>query len=82
VADPVDFTNAFGKLEQAIRELVGAGDIKERTWVALEQPRGHDRGGGRGVGEESVLAVHVCGRGRVRRLARALGPFTAEEVAA
>jgi hypothetical protein len=29
------------------------------------------------VGEESVLAVHVCGRGGVRRLARALGPFTA-----
>jgi hypothetical protein len=34
VADPVDFTNAFGKLEQAIRELVGAGDIKERLEVA------------------------------------------------
>jgi hypothetical protein len=28
-------------------------------------------------GEESLLAVHVRGRGRVRRLARALGPFTA-----
>jgi hypothetical protein len=30
VADPVGFTNAFGKLEQAIEELVGAGDVKER----------------------------------------------------
>jgi hypothetical protein len=28
-------------------------------------------------GEESLLAVHVRGRGGVRRLARALGPFTA-----
>jgi hypothetical protein len=119
VADPVGFTSAFGKLEQAIGELVGAGDVKERlkiatmtlvpifpddfpaghlrdeyadirqalTWlppgggerarVAGEHPRGHDGRGGRGPGEESVLAVHVCGRGRVRRLARALGPFTA-----
>jgi len=34
VADPVGFTNAFGKLEQAIRELVGAGDIKERLEIA------------------------------------------------
>jgi hypothetical protein len=34
VADPVGFTNAFGKLEQAIRELVGAGDVKERLEVA------------------------------------------------
>jgi hypothetical protein len=34
VADPVGFTNAFGKLEQAIRELVGAGDVKERLKVA------------------------------------------------
>jgi hypothetical protein len=34
VADPVGFTNAFGKLEQAIGELVGAGDIKERLKVA------------------------------------------------
>src|SRR5215212_7479069 len=30
VADPVGFTSAFGKLEQAIEELVGAGDVKER----------------------------------------------------
>src|SRR5918995_5982907 len=49
----------------------------ERTGVAREQPRGYDGRGGRGPGEESVLAVHVCGRGRVRRLARALAPFTA-----
>ena len=34
VADPVSFTYAFGKLEQAIRELVGAGDVKERLKVA------------------------------------------------
>ena len=34
VADPVGFTNAFGKLEQAIGELVGAGDVKERLEVA------------------------------------------------
>jgi hypothetical protein len=34
VADPVGFTTAFGKLEQAIRELVGAGDVKERLKVA------------------------------------------------
>jgi hypothetical protein len=34
VADPVGFTSAFGKLEQAIRELVGAGDVKERLKVA------------------------------------------------
>jgi hypothetical protein len=34
VADPVGFTNAFGKLEQAIEELVGAGDVKERLEVA------------------------------------------------
>ena len=34
VADPVGFTTAFGKLEQAIRELVGAGDVKERLEVA------------------------------------------------
>ena len=34
MADPVSFTNAFGKLEQAIRELVGAGDVKERLEVA------------------------------------------------
>ena len=34
VADPVGFTNAFGKLEQAIRELVGAGDVKERLEIA------------------------------------------------
>jgi hypothetical protein len=34
VADPVGFTYAFGKLEQAIGELVGAGDVKERLEVA------------------------------------------------
>ena len=34
MADPVGFTSAFGKLEQAIRELVGAGDVKERLKVA------------------------------------------------
>jgi hypothetical protein len=34
VADPVGFTYAFGKLEQAIGELVGAGDVKERLKVA------------------------------------------------
>jgi hypothetical protein len=34
VVDPVGFTYAFGKLEQAIRELVGAGDVKERLKVA------------------------------------------------
>jgi hypothetical protein len=34
VADPVGFTYAFGKLEQAIEELVGAGDVKERLKVA------------------------------------------------
>jgi hypothetical protein len=34
VADPKGFTNAFGKLEQAIGELVGAGDVKERLEVA------------------------------------------------
>jgi hypothetical protein len=34
VADPVGFTNAFGKLEQAIGDLVGAGDIKERLEIA------------------------------------------------
>ena len=34
MADPVGFTNAFGKLEQAIEELVGAGDVKERLEVA------------------------------------------------
>ena len=32
--DPVGFTNAFDKLEQAIGELVGAGDVKERLEVA------------------------------------------------
>ena len=35
MADPVGFTYAFGKLEQAIGELVGAGDVKER----LKPPR-------------------------------------------
>jgi hypothetical protein len=34
VADPVGFTYAFGKLEQAIGELVGAGDVKDRLEVA------------------------------------------------
>jgi hypothetical protein len=34
VADPVGFTHAFGKLEQAIGELVGAGDVKERLEAA------------------------------------------------
>jgi hypothetical protein len=34
VADPIGFTNAFGKLEQAIEELVGAGDVKERLEAA------------------------------------------------
>jgi hypothetical protein len=34
VADPVGFTTAFGKLEEAIGELVGAGDVKERLEVA------------------------------------------------
>jgi hypothetical protein len=34
VADPVGFTNAFGELEQAIGELVGAGDVKERLEIA------------------------------------------------
>ena len=34
VTDPVGFTNAFGKLEQAIGELVGAGDVKKRLEVA------------------------------------------------
>jgi hypothetical protein len=34
VADPVGFTSAFGKLEQAIEELVGAGDVKERLKAA------------------------------------------------
>ena len=52
MADPVGFTNAFGKLEQAIGELVGAGNIKERLEVATitlapivpdEFPAGHLR---------------------------------------
>jgi hypothetical protein len=34
VADPGGFTYAFGKLEQAIEELVGAGDVKERLEAA------------------------------------------------
>src|SRR5215217_7615211 len=34
VADPVGFTYAFGKLEQAIEELVGAGEVKERLTLA------------------------------------------------
>ena len=34
MADPGGFTYAFGKLEQAIGELVGAGDVKERLKVA------------------------------------------------
>jgi hypothetical protein len=32
--DPVGFTNAFDKLEQAIEELIGAGDVKERLEAA------------------------------------------------
>ena len=36
MADPVGFTSAFGKLEQAIRELVGVGDVKERLKVATK----------------------------------------------
>jgi hypothetical protein len=34
VADPVGFTYAFGNLEQAIEELVGAGEVKERLTLA------------------------------------------------
>ena len=34
VADPVGFTSAFGKLEHAIEELVGAGGVKERLELA------------------------------------------------
>ena len=34
MADPGGFTYAFGKLEQAIGELVGAGDVKDRLEVA------------------------------------------------
>ena len=34
MADPLGFTNAFGKVEQAIEELVGAGDVKERLEAA------------------------------------------------
>jgi hypothetical protein len=34
VADPGGFIYACGKLEQAIEELVGAGDVKERLEVA------------------------------------------------
>jgi hypothetical protein len=34
VADPAGFIYAFGKLEQAIEELVGAGGVKERLGVA------------------------------------------------
>ena len=34
MADPVGFTYAFGKLEQAIEELVGAGEVKERLTLA------------------------------------------------
>jgi hypothetical protein len=34
VADPLGFTSAFGKLEQAIEELVGAGGVKERLEAA------------------------------------------------
>ena len=52
MADPVGFTYAFGKLEQAIGELVGAGDVKDRLEVATitlapifpdEFPAGHLR---------------------------------------
>jgi hypothetical protein len=34
VADPGGFTSAFSKLEQAIEELVGAGDVKQRLEAA------------------------------------------------
>jgi hypothetical protein len=34
VADPGGFTYAFGKLGQAIEELVGAGGVKERLEAA------------------------------------------------
>ena len=34
MADPVGFTNAFGKLEQAIEDLVGAGEVKEGLTLA------------------------------------------------
>jgi hypothetical protein len=34
VADPRGFTSAFGRLEQAIEELVGAGGVKERLEAA------------------------------------------------
>ena len=34
MADPVGFTYAFGKLEQAIEELVGAGGVKSRLKIA------------------------------------------------
>jgi hypothetical protein len=52
VADPVGFTYAFGRLEQAIEELVGAGGVKERLEAATitlapifpdEFPAGHLR---------------------------------------
>jgi len=115
----VGFTKAFGRLEQAIEELVGAGGVKERLEAATitlapifpdEFPAGHlrdeyadirqaltwlppEEGSGQGLRESTLeamteeeagalakslfTAVHVCGRGRVRRRARALGPFTA-----
>ncbi len=34
MADPGGFTYAFGRLEQAIEELVGAGGVKERLEAA------------------------------------------------
>lgn len=34
MADPVGFTYAFSRLEQAIEELVGAGGVKERLEAA------------------------------------------------
>jgi hypothetical protein len=34
VADPAGFIYAFGKLRQAVEELVGAGDVKDRLGVA------------------------------------------------
>jgi hypothetical protein len=52
VADPVGFTYAFGRLEQAVEELVGAGGVKERLEAATitlapifpdEFPAGHLR---------------------------------------
>jgi hypothetical protein len=123
VTDPVGFTNAFGMLEQAIGDLVGAGDIKERLEIAAtalvpifpdDFPAGHlrdeyadirqalarpppEKGSGQGLPESTLEAMteeeagelakslfslytsaaEAVYGGGVRRLARALGPFTA-----